>query len=70
MYVKSDLTVDDEVDKLTSLYGLKTFTVPLSENENAHNNIIPTGWQRVLLIIISLIGFALIYFVMNKLWKK
>jgi hypothetical protein len=70
MYVKSDITIDDETDKLTELCGLKTFTESITNNESAHDNIIPTGLQRILLIIFSLIGFALIYFVLNKLWKK
>ena len=70
MYVKSDITIDDETDKLTELYGLKAFTEPIANTESAHDNIIPSGSQRILLIIFSLIGFALIYFVMNKLWKK
>jgi|ERR1700757_458857 len=70
MYVKSDITIDDETDKLTELCGLKAFTGPISENEDGHSNIIPTGSQRILLIIFSVIGFALIYFVLNKVMKK
>ena len=70
MYVKSDITIDDETDKLTELCGLKPFTDPISENEDGHSNIIPTGGQRILLIIFSVIGFALIYFVLNKVMKK
>ena len=70
MYVKSDLTVDDETDKLIELCGLKAFTEPMANTESAHDNIIPTGLQRMLLIIFSLIGFALIYFVLNKVMKK
>jgi hypothetical protein len=70
MYIKSDLSVDDETEKLTELCGLKPFTKSMSTNENAHSNIIPNGWQRVLLIIISLIGFVGIYFAMNRIWKK
>ena len=57
MYIKSDLSVDDETDKLTS-------------NENAHNNIIPNGWQRIVLILISLVGFVVIYLLMNRVGKK
>jgi hypothetical protein len=70
MYIKSDITVDDETDKLTELCGLKAFTNPVSENENAHNNTIPTGLQQILMILLSAAGFAAIYFVLNKLWKK
>jgi hypothetical protein len=70
MYVKSDITIDDETEKLSELCGLKPFTNPISENEDGHNNIIPTGSQRILLIIFSVIGFALIYFVLNKVMKK
>ncbi len=70
MYVKLDISIDDETDKLTELCGLKTFTEPVTNNESAHDNIIPTGLQRILLIVFSLIGFALIYFVLSKLWKK
>jgi len=70
MYIKSDLTIDDETDKLTELCGLKNFTEPITNNEKAHDNIIPTGSQRILLIIFSLIGFALIYFVLNRVMKK
>jgi hypothetical protein len=70
MYVKSDITIDDETDKLIELCGLKAFSEPILENENAHDNIIPTGSQRILLIIFSLIGFAAIYFLLNRLFKK
>ena len=70
MYIKSDITVDDETDKLIELCGLKTYTETMPESVNAHNNIIPTGWQRILLIIFSVIGFALIYFLLNKVLKK
>lgn len=70
MYIKSDITMDEETDKLTELCGLKPFTAPLSENENAHNNIIPNALQRILLIVISLIGFIVIYFSLNRLFKK
>ena len=71
MYVKSDISIDDETDKLIALCGLKPFTDHINNNnETAHNNIIPTGWQRIFLIIFSLVGFVVIYLVMNKLWKK
>ncbi|MEO8759903.1 MAG: hypothetical protein ABI388_02495 [Bacteroidia bacterium] len=70
MYIKSDITIDDETDKLTEICGLKNFSEPLSVNTNAHNNIIPTGYQQILLIIFSLIGFVVIYFLLNKFWKK
>ncbi len=70
MYIKSDITVDDETDKLNELCGLKNFTEPISETESLHDNIIPTGAQRILMIIFSIIGFAIIYFLLNKFWKK
>ncbi len=70
MYIKSDITVDDETDKLTELCGLKTFSQSISENENAHNNTIPTGLQQILMIVISALGFVGIYFVLNRFWKK
>lgn len=70
MYIKSDITIDDETDKLTEICGLKNFSEPLSVNTNAHNNIIPTGYQQILLIIFSLIGFVVIYFLLNRFWKK
>ena len=70
MYIKSDLSVDDETDKLTELCGLKPFTETTSSNENAHNNIIPNGWQRIVLILISLVGFVVIYLLMNRVGKK
>ena len=70
MYIKSDITVDDETNKLTELCGLKTFTNPISENENAHNNTIPTGLQQILMIVLSALGFAGIYFLLNKFWNN
>jgi hypothetical protein len=70
MYIKSDITIDDETDKLSDLCGLKAFTAPVSEDENAHSNIIPTGWQRILLIVFSVIGFTVIYFLLNKVLRK
>jgi hypothetical protein len=70
MYIKSDISVDDETDKLTELCGLKKFTESMPSNENAHSNIIPNGWQRIVLILISLLGFVGIYIVMNRFWKK
>jgi len=70
MYIKSDITIDDETDKLTELCGLKKFTESMPTNENAHSNIIPNGWQRIVLILISLIGFVGIYIVLNRVGKK
>ena len=70
MYIKSDITVDDETNKLTELCGLKTFTNPISGNENAHNNTIPTGLQQILMIVLSALGFAGIYFLLNKFWNN
>lgn len=70
MYIKSDITIDDETDKLTELCGLKKFTEPIADTQNAHDNIIPNGWQRILMIIFSVIGFAVIYLLLNKLMKK
>lgn len=70
MYIKSDLSVDDETDKLIELCGLKPFTETMATNESAHSNIIPNGWQRIVLILVSLVGFIVIYLVMNRVWKK
>lgn len=70
MYIKSDITVDDETEKLTELGDLKPFSEPVSENENAHNNTIPTGLQKILMIVFSALGFAGIYLIMNKFWKR
>ncbi|HEX7413929.1 MAG TPA: hypothetical protein VF411_07765 [Bacteroidia bacterium] len=70
MYVKIDISVDEETAKLTELCGLKAFTQAISSTENAHNNIIPTSWQRIVLIIISLLSCMGIYFLLNKYWRK
>ncbi len=70
MYIKSDLNVDDETDKLTELCGLKPFTETMSANENAHSNIIPNGWERIVLILISFVCFVGIYLVLNRYMKK
>ncbi|MHB8261189.1 MAG: hypothetical protein ACYDCN_11410 [Bacteroidia bacterium] len=70
MYVKTDITEDEETAKLTELCGLKAFTQTIPSTENAHSNIIPTSWQRILLIIISLLSCMGIYFMLNKYWKS
>lgn len=70
MYVKSDITVDDETDKLIEMCGVKNLSEPIANSESAHDNIIPNGLQRILMIIFSLIGFAVIYYVLNKVMKK
>jgi hypothetical protein len=70
MYVKSDLSVDDETDKLIAQCGLKPFSESMSSNENAHSNIIPNGWQRIVLILVSLVGFVGIYLLVNRMGKK
>jgi hypothetical protein len=70
MYIKSDISVDDETDKLTELCGLKKFTESMPTNENAHSNIIPNRWQHIVLILISLLAFVGIYLMLNKFWKK
>ena len=70
MYIKSDLTVDDETEKLTELCGLKQFAGNQNMNQGAPTNIIPNGWQRIVLILVSLVGFAVIYILVNRLFKK
>jgi len=68
-YIKSDLTVDDESDKLIEQLGQQKFARQ-SEEDNRHNNIIPNFWQRIILILLSIAGFVIIYFGLNRLLKK
>jgi hypothetical protein len=69
-YIKSDLTVDAECEVLKEKLGLQNFTTPLKEQGTAHNNIIPSFWQRVVLILCSIAGFIMIYIGTNKLLKR
>ncbi len=69
-YIKSDLTVDAESEKLREQLGLQNFSAQEKEEDNNHNNIIPGFWQRIVLILCSIGGFVLIYFGTNKLLKR
>lgn len=68
-YIKSDLTVDAESEKLQEQLGLQKFAVQ-SQEDNRHSNIIPDFSQRIILIICSIVGFVLIYLLVNRLLKK
>ena len=70
MYIKSELSVDEECDKLNALCGLQPFSNPVSEGADAHSNIIPNGMQRIVLMLFSLLGFVVIYLMLNKSFKK
>ncbi len=69
-YIKSDLTVDAESEKLRENLGLHNFSTQDKEEDNSHNNIIPGFWTRIVLILCSVAGFMLIYFATNKLLKR
>ena len=69
-YIKSDLTVDEECEKLRGLTGLQKFSSQEKVEDLAHSNIIPGFWQRIVLILCSVGGFMLIYFAANKLMRK
>jgi hypothetical protein len=69
MYVKSDLTIDDECEQLRDQLGLQQFASQ-SEESNRHSNIIPGFWQRIVLVIFSILGFVAIYFVTVKFLRK
>jgi len=69
-YIKSDLTVDAECEKLGEQFGLQNFSVQAKEENLLHNNIIPSFWQRIILLLCSIAGFLLIYFGVNKLLKR
>ena len=69
-YIKSDLTVDAECENLQRQFGLQNFSSLEKEENNFHSNIIPSFWQRIVLILCSVAGFVMIYFGVNKLTKR
>ncbi len=69
-YIKSDLTVDAECEKLREQFGLQNFSTQPKEENTLHNNIIPSFWQRIILLLCSMGGFMLIYFGVTKLLKR
>lgn len=69
-YIKSDLTVDAESEKLREQLGIQNFSTQDKEEDNSHNNIIPSFWERIVLILCSIGGFVLIYLGTNKLLKR
>ena len=69
-YIKSDLTIDAESEKLTEQFGLQNFSAQNKEENNLHSNIIPGFWERIVLILCSVGGFLLVYFAANKLMKR
>ena len=68
-YIKSDLSVDAECQKLQEQLGLHNFSAQMPD-DNRHRNVIPTFWQRIILILLSIAGFIVIYFLLNKFLKK
>jgi len=68
-YIKSDLSVDAESEKLAVQLGAQKFAAQ-SEEDNRHSNVIPNFTQRIVLILASIAGFVLIYFLLNKFLKK
>lgn len=68
-YIKSDLSVDAESEKLAMQLGAQKFAAQ-SEEDNRHSNVIPNFTQRIVLILASIAGFLLIYFLLNKFLKK
>lgn len=68
-YIKSDLTVDAESERLQEQLGLQRYAAQASE-DTRHSNIIPDFWQRVMLILASIAGFVAIYFLVNRFLKK
>lgn len=68
-YIKSDLTVDAECDLLAQQLGRQSLEKQ-NEADNRHSNIIPGFWQRIVLILLSIVGFVVIYFLLNKFLKR
>lgn len=68
-YIKSDLSIDAESEQLQRQLGVQKFSAQ-AEEDNRHNNIIPNFTQRIVLILCSILGFVLIYFMLNKFLKK
>ena len=69
MYVKSDISIDDETDELQKILGQQKFSQQITK-DTAHNNIIPNFWQRILLIIFSALGLVVMYVLLNKFLKN
>ena len=68
-YIKSDLSIDAECEKLQEQLGLHNFSGQLAD-DNRHRNVIPDFTQRIILILLSVAGFVIIYLVLNKFFKK
>jgi hypothetical protein len=68
-YIKSDLTVDAECEQLQEQVGLQKLSAQ-AEEDNRHSNIIPDFSQRIILIVCSIVGFVVIYLLLNRLLKK
>jgi hypothetical protein len=69
LYVEEGLSFDEELEFLDKNFSKKTF---LAKNENAelsHRNQIPIGNSRIVLILVSLLGLLLIYFIIHKKLK-
>jgi hypothetical protein len=69
-YIKSDLTVDAECESLLEKLGQQKFSSMEKEENNFHRNIIPSFWQRIVLILCSVAGFLMIYFGAKFLSKR
>jgi hypothetical protein len=69
-YVKNDLSFDEEVEKLSELLGKQNFSKGITNSETMHNNIIPNGWQRIVLIIVSAVGLVLAYIALDRVFRK
>ena len=68
-YIKSDLSVDVESEKLQGQLGVQKLAAQ-SEQDNRHRNVIPGFTQRIILILVSIAGFVLIYLGVTKFLKK
>ncbi len=68
-YAKTDLTIDAECEQLQEQVGLHNLSAQPADN-NRHRNVIPGFTQRIVLILCSIAGFILIYFLLNKFLKK
>lgn len=68
-YAKTDLTIDAECEQLQQQLGLQKLSAQAAE-DNRHSNIIPGFSQRIILILCSIAGFVLIYFLLNKFLLK
>lgn len=68
-YIKSDLSVDAESEQLQAQLGQQKFSAQAGA-DNRHSNIIPGFGQRIVLILCSIAGFVLIYFLLNRFILK